>query len=710
MVIRYEMNQHAVVTLTLDLPGKSTNLLGPALMDALEACVTRLGQEDHLAGVILTSAKKDFIVGADLDMLFAARDPEKIYLMGKRFKKTLRMLECLGKPVVSAINGSALGGGYEITLATHYRIMIHQEQHKVGLPEVKLGLFPGGGGTQRLPRMIGIQNALMFITEGKEFRPEQALANGLVNALAETEDDLIQHAHQWIQNNPTICQPWDRPDFVWPGGNPKGPAMAQLWAIAPSLLNQKTRANYPAQQQALAAIFEGSQVDFDTGDRIESRYFAKTATSQTAKNMINAFWYQMNRIRKGESRPQDLSPSRFQKVGILGAGMMGSGIAYACASNGIPAVLKDISLDQAHRGKAWAQDTLAKRVNKGRLSPEGMQATLELILPTDQASDLAGCDLIIEAVFEDRELKARVTQEAEQFMDSSGVFASNTSTLPISGLAEASCRPSHFIGLHFFSPVDKMPLVEIIKGRNTSSETLARAFDFVGQIRKTPIVVNDSRSFYTSRVFSTYVLEGIAMVQEGYQHRAIESAGLQAGMPVGPLALSDEVSLSLMDHIKTQTRKDLAAAGLPAEEHPADRVIENMVTQLHRPGKKAGKGFYDYPPEGQKHLWPGLKEVYPINQELPDQREMIERLMFIQAIETVRCLEEQVIESVADANLGSILGWGFAPFKGGTLQYINDRGLSAFVTRATELAQKFGKRFQPPGSLLAMAEKGELFQ
>ena len=709
MVIKYEKDSKHIVTLSLDQPNHSANLLGQELFDALGATVDRLCDEDALAGVVLTSAKRDFILGGDLDLLFKARDPAWLVHWGMAFKQQLRRLETLGKPVVAAINGTALGGGLEIALACHHRILLNDPRVRVGLPEIKLGLFPGGGGTQRLPRLIGVQAAMPIILEGRELKPQKALEAGIVGELAGSLENLMERARAWILKHPGSAQPWDQKGFRWPGGDPKSPRMAQVWMMAPTMLNQKTRGHYPAASDALAAICEGSLVDFDTASRIESRYFAKTVVSQTAKNMINAFWYQMNQIRRGAARPDGFEKGVVNRVGVLGAGMMGAGIAHVSALAGIDVVLKDVSMEMAEKGRSHSLGLLEKGVARGRMKQDRADAVAGRIHPTDKTEDLAGCDLIIEAVFENRALKATVTREAEECIEPSAIFASNTSTLPITGLADASMRPANFIGLHFFSPVDKMQLVEIIVGKQTSSETLARAFDYVQQIKKVPIVVNDSRGFFTSRVFSTYVQEGMALLDEGMNPAAIESAGLQAGMPVGPLALSDEVSLSLMHHIRSQTRKDMQQEGKPFTVHPGDSVITKMVEVLDRPGKKAGKGFYDYPADGPKHLWPGLGDEWRVSGNQLAQQEMIDRLRYIQAIEAVRCLQEGVINSIADANIGSILGWGFAPFKGGVLQFINDQGLFDFINKAESMATRFGERFRPPELLQKKYEAGEQF-
>ncbi|MFQ5436853.1 MAG: 3-hydroxyacyl-CoA dehydrogenase family protein, partial [Anaerolineae bacterium] len=446
-------------------------------------------------------------------------------------------------------------------------------------------------------------------------------------------------------------------------------------------------------------------VDFDTASTIESRYFTQLVTGQTAENMLQAFWYQLNEIKNGRSRPAGIEPIDTQKVGILGAGMMGHGIAYVTALAGMAVVLKDVTLEKAEAGKAQIERILDGRLRHGRLTPEKKQAVLARILPTGSAADLQGCDLIIEAVFENRELKAKVTQEAEAQIGADAVFGSNTSTLPITGLAQQSARPENFIGIHFFSPVHKMKLVEIIRGQKTADRTLAKAFDYVLKIGKTPIVVNDSRGFYTSRVFTTYVYEGLSMLAEGQPPRAIEMAGMQAGMPVGPLAISDEINMGLALHVREQTRQDLAAEGQTLPKQPADAVLDLMVNREKRPGKAQGAGFYDYPADGKKYLWPKLSQLFPSQREKLCQQEMMDRLMFVQALETVRCFEEGVVTSAADANIGSIFGWGFAPFKGGTLQFINDYGLPAFVQRCQELAQKYGERFAPPESLMTMVEE-----
>lgn len=710
MSIDYQKEKDGIVTLCFDNKERGANVLNQEFVSVFKGAVVKLTEEENLQGVILTSAKSDFIAGADLEMMIRADEAEKTSEWIEDFKGQLRKLETLGVPVVAAINGSALGGGYEVALACHHRVCLNNPKIWLGLPEVTLGLLPGAGGTQRLPRIIGIEQSLPLLLEGKKLKPDQALKAGLIDALAENEEELIQKAVAFIKENPEATQPWDQKGFRWPGGSPSSPKLAQVWAIAPSMTSKKTWGKYEAPTKILSCVHEGSQMDMDSALRMETRYLVSCITSQQAKNMINTFWFQLNAINKGEQRPDGIEPKAVKKVGILGAGMMGSGIAYVSAKAGIEVVLKDVSLESAQKGKSYSEMLLDKAIERKRSTPEKKEALLSLITPTQDVADLEGCDLVIEAVFEDRDLKATVTKETEAVLDPSAVFASNTSTLPISSLAKASRSEEKFIGLHFFSPVDKMKLVEIIMGEKTSKETLARAFDYVLQIAKTPIVVNDSRGFYTSRVFTTYVLEGLALLGEGAHPRRVEVAGLDAGMPVGPLALSDEVSIELMYKILMATKKDLEASGAKLPDHPGHKVVFHMIEELNRLGKKSNEGFYEYPEKGSKALWTGLAEHFPVSDDQLSRDEMMDRMLYIQSLETVRCMEEGVITSASDANIGSIFGWGFAPFHGGTLQYINAVGLKKFATRAKELASKYGERFEPPKLLIEMAEKGELFR
>ena len=707
--VNLTLGDDGILVATMNLPGRPMNVVGDVLMDGIAEAVARLA-DPTVKGLILTSGKADFCAGGDLDRMSKWTKPEEPFEGSMAMKKVLRQLEMNGKPVVAAINGHALGGGLEIALACHARIAINDPKLKIGQPEVKLGLLPGGGGTVRLPRLVGIQAALQICGEGNDLNPAKAQGMGLLASLAKDRDDLMAQARAWIAANPKAKQPWDQPKFKMPGGDSKSPAMAQLWSIAPSIASAKSYGNYPAVQHIMSSIFEGGLMDFEAASVVESRYFAACVMSQESKNIINTLWYQLNAIKKGASRPAGHGPYKVKKLGILGAGMMGAGIAYVSARAGMDVVLLDTSQEGAERGKAYSQDLLDKAVKKGRSTAEKRDALLAKITPTTDFAQLAGCDLVIEAVFEDRAIKADVTKKAEAVIGAGPVFASNTSTLPITGLAEASVRPNQFIGLHFFSPVDKMPLVEIIVGAQTDDATLAKGFDYVLQIGKTPIVVNDSRGFYTSRVFGTYVMEGIAMLKEGVHPRSIEVAGLQAGMPMPPLALQDEVSLSLGLHVSDQTKKDLASEGKPYTEHPGMSVVRQLC-EIGRIGKKAGKGFYDWPADkgGEKALWPDLAKLYPVAAQQPEQRELIDRLMFAQANEAARCVQEKVLRSTADGNIGSIFGWGFAPFHGGALQFINAMGAAAFVKRSRELAAKFGPRFEPAAVVVQQAEAGGRF-
>ncbi len=706
-MFHYSKDQDNIVTITMDMQGRSANVINAEFGNLIVDTLNKLeAEKDNIDGVVLTSAKSTFFAGADIDNLYKQTDAKEIFDMCEGLKAQFRRLEKLGKPVVAALNGAALGGGLELALACHYRVALNNPKAQFGLPEVGLGLLPGGGGIIRLTRMIGLQPALPLLTEGKRLKVKDALSNGLINEIAESPEDMIAKAKAWIKANPKAINPWDDKGFKFPGGDAKNPKVASMIPIVPAMTKKKTHGNYPAVQAIINTAVEGSVVDFDTACRIESRYFTSLATGQVSKNMITAFWYNLNAINAGNSRPKGFEKYTTKKVGVLGAGMMGAGIAYVSAYAGMEVVLKDVSIESAEKGKAYSEGILKKLISKGKVSKEKAEEILSRIKATDKP-EFDGCDLIIEAVFEDRNLKAKVTQEAEATMLTEGTFASNTSTLPITGLATASTRPKQFIGLHFFSPVDKMPLVEIICGKETDDATLAKAFDYVLQIKKTPIVVNDSRGFYTSRVFSTYVMEGIALLAEGEHPRSIENAGLKAGMPVGPLALTDEVSLKLMDHIRQQTEKDLIAEGKEIPKHPGLPVISKML-ELNRPGKAAGAGFYEYPKDGKKHLWEGLRQQFPLKEQL-SEHEMVERLLFVQAIDTVRCVEENVLRSVADANIGSIFGWGFSPFNGGTLQFINGYGLDKFVKCAAEYEAKYGERFAVPQLLKDKAAKGEIF-
>lgn len=698
-----------IITVTIDQSDRKMNVIGDGFNESFATLTDAFINDEAAKGLILTSGKSTFVVGADIDQLAQVESAEQAFELVEDLKTSLRKLETSGKPVVAAITGTALGGGLELALACHYRIAIDSPKTKLGLPEVKLGLLPGGGGTQRLPRLVGIQKALELMTQGKELRPQQAVEIGVIHDTAKDNEELISKAKEWINNNPKASQPWDERGFKIPGGDSKHPKVVQVFSIAPAMANQKSHGNYPAITHILSSVFEGCLTDIDNGLKIESRYFVACALSDVSKNMINTLWTQLNNIKKGQSRPEGFERSKVSKVGILGAGMMGAGIAYVSAKAGMEVVLLDTSIEGAEKGKNYSAKLLDKAISRGRSTAEKKQALLDKIKTTVSYDDLEGCDLIIEAVFEDIDIKAECTRNAEAVIPETAVYASNTSTLPITELAKASKRPNQFIGLHFFSPVDKMPLVEIIVGEETDDATLAKGFDYVGQIAKTPIVVNDSRGFYTSRVFGTYVSEGIAMLAEGIHPRSIEVAGLKAGMPMPPLALQDEVSLSLSLHVMQQTKRALEAEGKTFNAHPAMPVVEKMVNELRREGKKVGKGFYDYPENGEKRLWPELTNLYPTKEAQPSQQDLVDRLLYVQANETAKCYEENVVRSVADANVGSIFGWGFAPNQGGTLQFINSVGVKKFVERSRELAAAHGERYEPANILVEMAEKGQEF-
>ena len=714
--IRWEKDADNIVTLTLDDPNQSANTMNELYARSMAATVERLEKEaDDIAGVIITSAKSTFFAGGDLnDLLRANRDNAQEFKDGvAEIKRQLRVLETLGKPVVAAMNGTALGGGLEIALACHHRIAIDDGKSQFGLPEVSLGLLPGGGGVTRVVRMIGIQDGLMnVLMQGQRMKADKAKKTGLIDELVEDRDQLLAKAREWIKANPKARQPWDEKGYKIPGGTPSTPSFAQNLPAFPANLRKQTKgAPYEAPIAIMSAAVEGAQVDFDNALEIEGRYFTQLAIGQIAKNMITAFFFNLQAINSGESRPQNVEQYTAKKVGVLGAGMMGAGIAYVSARNGMDVVLKDISVENAEKGKGYSEKLLDKEVKKGKMSKEKRDSILERIKPTAEAGDLDNCDFVIEAVFESTDLKHKVFQEIEDVVQPDAVLGSNTSSLPITGLAEGVKKQENFIGIHFFSPVDKMPLVEIISGEKTNPETLAKTYDYVQQIKKTPIVVNDARGFFTTRVIGHFINEGLAMLGEGVPAASIEQAALQAGYPVGPLAIMDELTLTLPRKLREETRAAWEAEGKTWVPHPSEAVVDRMIDEFGREGKAQGKGFYDYPENGKKKLWPGLKDAFGGDKELPF-RDMQERMMFPQSMDTVRCFDEGVINAVADANIGSIFGIGFPPWSGGVVQYMNqyEGGLKGFVERARELAKTYGERFEPPESLVKKAEKGETYE
>ncbi|MCF3102657.1 enoyl-CoA hydratase/isomerase family protein [Streptomyces roseoverticillatus] len=714
--IRYDRDADGIVTLTLDDPSQSANTMNQAFKASLTEVADRLeAEKDTVRGVVFTSAKKSFFAGGDLRDLIAATpaDAQRVLDGSLTIKRDLRRIETLGVPVVAAVNGAALGGGYEIALACHHRIALDTPGTKIGLPEVTLGLLPGGGGVTRTVRLLGITDALLkVLLQGTQYDARRALEAGLVHELATDRDELLAKARAFIDAHPASQQPWDVKGYKIPGGTPASPRFAaNLPAFPASLRKQLGGAPYPAPRNILAAAVEGSQVDFETAQVIEARYFTELVVGQTSKNMIQAFFFDLQAVNSGASRPQGVAPRQVRKVAVLGAGMMGAGIAYACAKAGIDVVLKDVSDEAARKGKAYSEGLLAKALAKGRTTEEKRDALLARITPTGDVAALAGCDAVIEAVFEDPALKQKVFQEIQQVVAPDALLCSNTSTLPITLLAEGVERPADFVGLHFFSPVDKMPLVEIIKGERTGDEALARAFDLVRQIRKTPIVVNDSRGFFTSRVIGRFINEGVAMIGEGADPASVEQAAAQAGYPAKVLSLMDELTLTLPRKIREETRRAVEADGGTWTPHPADAVLDRMVEEFGRTGRSGGAGFYDYVDGKRAGLWPGLREHFTRKDAAVPFEDMKERMLFAEALDTVRCLEEGVLTSIADANIGSILGIGFPGWTGGALQYINgyEGGLPGFVTRARELAAMYGERFEPPALLVEKAERGERF-
>jgi 3-hydroxyacyl-CoA dehydrogenase / enoyl-CoA hydratase / 3-hydroxybutyryl-CoA epimerase len=719
--IKWERDEDGIVLLTLDDPSQSANTMNRAYAESMAATVERLeAEKDEISGVVITSAKKTFFAGGDLnDLKTATRDDApQLAEMVRAGKAQLRRLETLGVPVCAAINGAALGGGLEICLATHHRIAVDDPKVQMGFPEVQLGLLPGAGGVVRTVRMLGIADALLkLLMQGQRLRPAQALETGILDEAVATREELVPAAKAWVseraaQEEP-VAQPWDVKGYKMPGGTPSNPKLAQnLPAFPANLRKQLKGANYPAPHHIMAAAVEGAQVDFDTAIEIEGRYFVDLLTGQVAKNMIQAFFFDLQQAGGDRNRPEGIEPFKATKVVVLGAGMMGAAISYVCAKAGIEVVLKDVSLEAAEKGKAYSQGLLEKAISRGRSTQEKADQLLARITPSDDPAAAAGADLVIEAVFEDPAVKAQVFAEIEPHLAPDALLASNTSTLPITELAEGVSRPSDFIGLHFFSPVDKMPLLEIIKGEKTSEETLYRALDVARQIGKTPIVVNDSRGFFTSRVIGTFINEGVGMLLEGVPAASIEQASNQAGYPAPVLQLSDELNLNLAKKIRDATKAAIEAEGGTFQDRPSFEVVDRMLAE-GRGGRLAGAGYYDYEDGKRVGLWKGLKEMFPPQGDPASisLKDLEERMLFAEAIETVRCLDEGVIESVADANIGSILGIGFPGWTGGVLQYINgyDGGPAGFVTRARELAASYGERFEPPASLVEKGERDEAY-
>jgi 3-hydroxyacyl-CoA dehydrogenase/enoyl-CoA hydratase/3-hydroxybutyryl-CoA epimerase len=717
--ISYEIDGDGVAVVTWDLEKRSMNVLNAQSVNEYRDIIEKLIKDETVKGLVITSAKEAFIAGADLtsddtfnfdkiaeDKVAAA---QSIYDGVMNLNKLFRGMETCGKPFVAAINGHALGGGLEICLACHYRVAIDNDRIQIGQPEAKIGLIPGAGGTQRVPRLAGVtQDVMGFLMAGNPITPKKALSMGLINEIV-TKENLISTAKKYIIEGGKAVQPWDEKGFRLPSGAPYTPKGMMIWGAASSSLRKMSFGNYPAQNAILSAIYEGVQVPIDAALRIEARQMTKVLMDPVSKNMVRSLFVNMQALNKGARRPKDFEKYDVKKVGILGAGLMGAGIAYVTAKAGIEVVLIDQLQEGAEKGKDYSVKLLEKALSRKKTTEEKKEKLLNLITPTTDYSLLKGADLIIEAVFENRDIKADVTAKAEEQIVDTAVFGSNTSTLPITGLAKNSKRPNNFIGVHYFSPVEKMPLVEIIMGEETSQETLAKTMDYVQKIKKTAIVVNDSRGFYTSRVFSTYTGEGMEMLAEGINPALIENAGKMTGMPMAPLALMDAVALDLAHKVSVQTKKDFEAEGKEFLVSVPQKVLEEFVDKQGRFGKKNNKGFYEYPEKGKKFLWPELSKMYKQKEDQPNVEVLKQRLLYIQALETAKCYEENVLTDVRDADIGAILGWGMAPWTGGPLSYIDMIGIKKFVAEADKLAQKYGDRFAPCKMLRDMAEKNETF-
>jgi 3-hydroxyacyl-CoA dehydrogenase/enoyl-CoA hydratase/3-hydroxybutyryl-CoA epimerase len=715
-----DVDAEGIALITWDMPEKSMNVFNESVIDELGEIVGKVASDAAVKGAVITSGKETFSGGADLSMmrrmldLFEAekaKDGQKAvqFLFDNvgRMTGLFRKLETSGKPWVSAINGTCMGGAFEMSLACHGRVAADNEKVKMGLPEVKVGIFPGAGGTQRVPRLAQPQESLQMLTSGQSLTPQKAKAMGLIHEIAEPAK-LVETAKAMIRNGLKPVQPWDEKGFKLPGGPIYSAAGANLWPPAIAILRRETYGNYPAASAILKCVYEGLLVPFDTGLRIEQRYFTEILQTKEAAAMIRSLFVSLQELNKGARRPAGVPDTKFKKIGVLGAGFMGAGIAYVTAKAGIPVVLLDRDQESADKGKAHSDTLISEQVKKGRAKAEEKEKLLSLITPTADYAMLDGCDLVIEAVFEDSEVKKVATEKAEAVLKSSAIFASNTSTIPITGLAKNSSRPKNFIGLHFFSPVDRMMLVEIILGKKTGDKALAVAIDYVRAIKKTPIVVNDTRGFYVNRCVLRYMAEAFQMLIEGVPAAMIENAARMAGMPVGPLALTDETAIDLAQKIMKQTIKDLGDKAVDKDQFA---LINTLVDKHDRRGRKNGKGFYDYPAKpAKKKLWPGLKDLY--KQQDPDKvdiEELKQRFLATIALEAARVMEEGIVTDPREADVGSILAFGFAPYTGGALSYIDGIGAKAFVKIAKGLQKKFGGQFKAPKLLVDMADKGETF-
>ncbi|HWK66055.1 MAG TPA: 3-hydroxyacyl-CoA dehydrogenase NAD-binding domain-containing protein [Rhizobiaceae bacterium] len=716
----FDVDADGIALVTWDMPGKSMNVFDETVIDELEQIVAKVTDDAAIKGAVITSGKEAFSGGADLSMLqrmlklFAqekARDPQAavklLFDNAGRMTWLFRKIETSGKPWVSAINGTCMGGAFELSLACHGRVAADSEKVKMALPEVKVGIFPGAGGTQRVPRLAKSQDALTMLTSGQNLSPQKAKAMGLIHEIAEPAK-LVETAKAMIKNGLKAVAPWDEKGFKLPDGPVYSAAGANLWPPAIAILRRETYGNYPAASAILKCVYEGLLVPFDTALRIEQRYFTQILQSREAGAMIRSLFISLQELNKGARRPEGVPETKFKKIGVLGAGFMGAGIAYVTAKAGIPVVLLDRDMEAAEKGKAHSDNLISDQVKKGRAKVEEKEKLLSLISPTADYSDLDGCDLVIEAVFEDSEIKKGVTEKAEKVLNPSAIFASNTSTIPITSLSRNSARPKNFVGIHFFSPVDRMMLVEIILGKKTGDKALAVAIDYVRAIRKTPIVVNDTRGFYVNRCVLRYMSEAYQMLIEGVPAAMIENAAKMAGMPVGPLALTDETAIDLAQKIMKQTIRDLGEKAVDADQMA---LINTMVDKHGRFGRKNGKGFYDYPAKpAKKKLWPGLKDLYKQQDaDKIDVEELKQRFLYTIALEASRVMEEGIVTDPREADVGSILAFGFAPYTGGALSYVDGIGAKKFVKRAKELQKRYGPQFKAPKLLLDMAEKGESF-
>jgi 3-hydroxyacyl-CoA dehydrogenase/enoyl-CoA hydratase/3-hydroxybutyryl-CoA epimerase len=717
----FDVDADGIALVTWNMPGRSMNVIDAKVMEELAAIVERVADEAGIKGAVLTSGKDAFCAGADLTMLEAQSRTftdllksqgeeaanKRLFEEGRKLSVIARRIETSGKPWVAALNGTAMGGGFELALACHHRIASENDKTRLGLPEIKVGLFPGGGGTQRIARMMPPADALQFLLKGDQLRLNRAKAMKLVDEIVPA-GELTQKARDWIKAGGTAKAPWDVDGFKLPGGPVYSKAGMMVFPPANALYRRETYDNYPAARAILQVVYEGLQLPMDQALRVESRYFAKILRSPEAAAMIRSLFVSMQELNKGARRPAEVPAKPIKKIGVLGAGFMGAGIAYVSAQAGIDVVLIDRDQDAADKGKAHSQKLISDQINRGRATSADRDALLAHITATPDYAALADCDLVIEAVFEDRTVKEEVIAKAQAAIGKQTVFGSNTSTLPISSLAENFKDPGRFVGIHFFSPVDRMMLVEVILGKKTGDAALATALDYVRAIRKTPIVVNDSRGFYTSRVVGTYIREGHLMLAEGVPAAMIENVGRMAGMPVGPLSLNDEVAVDLAWKILKATEADLGADAIDVRQKA---LLEEMVEKRGRYGRKNGKGFYDYPQSGPKRLWPGLAELQTtkLDPDSLDVEELKTRLLAIQALESARCVEEGVVTDMREADVGSILGFGYAPFTGGTISYIDGMGTKAFVELCKGLAKRHGSRFKPGRLLRDLATTGETF-